>query len=345
MKTSLAYIDEAVSEALAHEKKTPSIPTTVRERAAQAGLAVVAGFSFKDEAAERRVLDDASAQRRSVVVQYLKHRGAVAATLNRLGITPLAIVPKTAWERICKESDLYRLAPDKKGEVRVSNAMARKSASFGETALVCAAIGLCVLVGAVTGVLLYTTASFQWWSSAVLGAAVGASWFIVEAFICGFNDGAVAERLERVLAKAYISYKVKGSWAKQLHGLLPDGISPGMSTLSARLVLPQPPDDVAATLLKAKSLELKVAAVADAISFSESTAEIYGREIDRFANEVKTGKPTGPYRGYASFEEWLEKCPIIYCEHESAVAIIAQFGDFPIERQVVDMVVKSEFLI
>ena len=108
---------------------------------------------------------------------------------------------------------------------------------------------------------------------------------------------------------------------------------------TATLILPDPPADVARTLTKAVKLKLKVAAVADAISFVETPAEIV-----RLA-KVDDRDLWAQARGYEDFKDWVKRDPIVFYEHGTATAIIAQFGDFPIEKEVVDGVIASNSLI
>lgn len=100
----------------------------------------------------------------------------------------------------------------------------------------------------------------------------------------------------------------------------------------ATLILPDPPEDVAATLRKAAglNLQLKVAAVAEAISFVEKPSEIVRQSS-------KNGKDLwAQAQGYADYADWVKRDPIVFAEFGGATAIIAQFGDFPVEKEVVD---------
>lgn len=108
---------------------------------------------------------------------------------------------------------------------------------------------------------------------------------------------------------------------------------------TATLVLPNPPADVVEILIKAQSRKLQVAAVADAIRLLESPSELVAHtaftERDLWARA----------QGYADMADWVKRDPIVYTEEGTATAIIAQFGEFPIEKQVVDFVVASGKLI
>jgi hypothetical protein len=96
--------------------------------------------------------------------------------------------------------------------------------------------------------------------------------------------------------------------------------------------LPTPPEDVVETLKKIAVLPgIKVAAEPGAVGFSKSPTEIIAERMR---------------------EEWEEEAreaariraldPIIYLEEGPAVAIVAQFGDFPMEKALVDAVVSRQ---
>ena len=113
-----------------------------------------------------------------------------------------------------------------------------------------------------------------------------------------------------------------------LRRMFPGGVSPEEG-LGATLVMPIPPADVADVLLKARGLDLKVATVAEAISFKETPSQLYWR--------------------VRSYEEAVARAlrddPIIYFEQGTAVCVLAQFGDFPIELALVARVLEAEVLM
>jgi hypothetical protein len=127
-----------------------------------------------------------------------------------------------------------------------------------------------------------------------------------------------------------IEWLAQNDWTAFLRRLFPNGesVSPSFG-YPATLVMSIPPADVAETLLKAKDLDLWVATVAEAVSFKETPSELY--------------------RHVRSMEEAVAKMlrddPIIYFERGCAVAVLAQFGDFPIELQVVNRILSAEQLM
>lgn len=120
--------------------------------------------------------------------------------------------------------------------------------------------------------------------------------------------------------------------------MFPQGISL-LRGPSATLVLPDPPADVAETLVKAQSFKLTVAAVPDAIRFAETMGEL------RTSSNTSAKDLWAQDQGYADYADWIKRDPIIFTEQGSAVAVLAQFGEFPIEQQIVDAVVHSDGLL
>lgn len=104
--------------------------------------------------------------------------------------------------------------------------------------------------------------------------------------------------------------------------------------VEATLVLPPPPADVAEILCKAVKLStaIKVAAVAEAISFAESPFDL----LDRHRKDLEEDRLRELAR---------QSDPIVYTEYGTATAVIAQFGEFPIEKEVVDAVVEAQGFI
>lgn len=132
-KTSLTYIDEAAGEAIARERETPTLPPEIHEKARRASLQVIAGFKVVDVAAEGKVVDENRIARAKRLDGYCRHREEVRQILGKIGIRPLAILPKAAWNRICAESRLFRLYPNKEGRVLLSDSLVDKSKAFAET--------------------------------------------------------------------------------------------------------------------------------------------------------------------------------------------------------------------
>lgn len=150
-------------------------------------------------------------------------------------------------------------------------------------------------------------------------------------------QGVKGKLLGNITPEQQIEHYAKHNWAELMgkffpNGEQPSGDGPVITWNHATLVMPVPPDDVAQVLLKAQNFPLQVATVADAIGFKESMGQLLKAEQAKIEEEIR-------------YREWLRNDPIVYTEEGSATAIIAQFGDFPIEKDVVDFVVASDHLI
>src|SRR5271155_5860490 len=103
-----------------------------------------------------------------------------------------------------------------------------------------------------------------------------------------------------------IDKKAKEDWKWFLNAMFPDRTSLDLSAYyKATLILPDPPEDVAAILCKAQKISLKVAAVAEAISFVETPSEIVKR------SSVTAKDLWAQARGYADHADWVKRDPIV----------------------------------
>lgn len=291
MVTDLTYIDSVLNLEVQRRATEPTLNEAQRSVAAEKSRKVIAGFSIHDEEAERAYLDGLISKRKQIIEKFRQDRTAVRGKLAALGVTPLAVCPLAAWQRICRDSGLYVLCPDRNGQVGIA-----RHAFDGLTD------------AQIDGVAPTEVESSSW-------------------------TGMFSLPTPR-----YHTYLTPDALLRRY---FPDGVSVDDSYVKATVILPTPPQDVAEILCKVQALPLKVAAVAEAISFAETPRQLKDRE----AVLRRAGRPHWERAGYSSYQEWLEKCPIVFTEHGDAAAIVAQFGTFPIEKQVVDTVVASDGLI
>lgn len=276
MQTDLAYIDDVADMAVnARLTKASQISSANRDDIRSKAHRTVAGFKVFDEDAEKRLLDEQIARQKRAVDAFIADRGEMRDRLGAAGITPLAVLPSLAWERICVAADLFRLYPNAEGRVG------------------------------------FDKAAFD-----------------------GFKkpkNRYMSDPLDRV------------AWLHVLRAMFPkhESLTTERSRYAfeaspclADLVLPEPPQDVVDILLLADKgkIMMRTAAVAEAIQFRQSRHELRDRNEKHQAAETRR-------------IDALKADPIIYTEHKSVTAIIAQFGDFPIEKEVVDRVVEADDFI
>lgn len=265
MKTNFAYIDDVMERAVAAEGAEPTILLKDRDAATKNARKLIGGFRVFDKETENKELDLLIAKRKEIVERFRQDRATIRNNLQTAGITPLAICPKSAWHKICRQAGLFIFSPDSKNRV-------------GFTPL----------------------GQKQWTAHTITKFA-------------------------------------KNDWKAFLNLLFPDGVAENSAT-RATLILPDPPADVAEILIKAQKFTLAVAAVPEAIRFAETPAELLqasSNPKDLWAQE----------QGYADYADWVKRDPIIFTQHGSAIAVIAQFGEFPIEKQIVDAVVSTKDLL
>lgn len=336
MRTDLAYINDTMEMEVAAEERgeRKSIQSEPRP------VTRIKGFAMPEEVT--RPLEEAgyAALRKDVVGKYRKNAADLRVKLMVAGITPLAVIPHKAWHALCQASGLYLLSPDPQNRVQLlTDKIDELRRSYeGPEWLIGA---LCMALGAALvcwiGVLLG-----WWYEFGVIGipfAALGVGIFGLHA---GHDLSAkvIGERRFRRRVACYLAGK---TWGQILHDLAPthrlwDG------QLSVEVDLPAPPIEVARIIMQAQraSFHLQVAAEAGAISLRGGVDELF-------------------VKGYAELlarEEAIRRDPIIFVEStsenyygyhyrqdEDAVAILAQFGDFPIEKEVVDRVVAGRSVI
>jgi hypothetical protein len=105
-----------------------------------------------------------------------------------------------------------------------------------------------------------------------------------------------------------------------------------------RITLPQPPQDVMETILKAQAFKPQTVAVYDAISYADGAEKVL---VDALALYRKN--KSIQEAAERQYREWIRD-PIVYVEQNGVVAVIAQFGDFPIEADILNQFTAATFL-
>lgn len=119
-------------------------------------------------------------------------------------------------------------------------------------------------------------------------------------------------------------------------------------TTMIRVGFPEPPLDVQQVLHKARKLELKVAAVPEAILFAEDPVPVVARHLKKIEDAKEQDRKQVEARR-RELEEARKRAlrydPIIYTEFGTAAAVIAQFGDFAIEKKIIEAIAHSQYLV
>lgn len=332
-RTSLAAVEDTFAAAINREDRAPVIPAAVIKAADQARMAVIGGFSVRDDAEHEKLLDQARSERWAALGKYREDRATAIVELGKAGVVPLAVVPAMAWRRLLRESGLYRLTPSG-GKTCISMEFGRPMYSDATRRMNWAGLAQILIVATVAISLAMVAVMFYDWHMVTYGAAGIA---VVVGIICAvyfFWNGETEgwAWMHRQFMRPATQRFAALPWKEQLQSFFPDGKSTERGRMVG-IILPDPPPEVAATLLKLKDRQLNVSVVPDAFAFDATPEQLIWQERhERVAAERERLRA-------------LREDPIIDVEFGSAVAIVAQFGDFPIEQQTLERVVNSEHLV
>jgi hypothetical protein len=309
--SSLALIHNAAGAAL---QNPPQNRKVIRQ---------VAGFDVEDEVPYAP---------QDVVQTFSQDAEALRASLSAAGITPLAVLPLVWWKQIVAKSKLLDFAPASNGTVAVRVTDHVTEIKNGWTpyfAFVGFSFALTLVAGAI---LLAADSSFNWSLSNFGIITLSLLWSMSLSSFLYWRKRARAE----IVAGFYTA--MRGGNNKLLFSIL-DTAGNSYQTRNVGVTLPLPPANVVDILLKAERAQVKmrVAAVPEAVTLAQSPRQL-------IANGLRSEwEADALARREARARAWREfvNDPIIYVVHGSAVAVIAQFGNFPIEQRIVDEVVKG----
>lgn len=338
-RSNLALLDRAVQGAVAFE-----LGDGAHDKTALAELGVVpqrtrtiAGLKVVSNAARDAEVDSNAAKMTDKLLRYRADRELVIGKLKRVGVEPIAVLPLTAWERICDSTGLYRFMP-KGDQVRFSASNLLKQAEDYARAKADEwhrrhrVFTLCAFGVWIVAIALCT----------FMGYSVHGGWYIPAGcfFFCGLSilaspEGGLMDSRPRDIEAARIrelvaEHEKNGTLFKELW---PDLKEPENGE-NIRIALPEPPTDVQERLIAAERarLPLNIAVVGDAIAFKEPVADVLVGIRGKYWDEVER-------------LEALNRDPIAYVIEGTAVAIIDQYGEFPIEKDVINKVINSEHLV
>jgi hypothetical protein len=337
-KTNLMTIDRAFNADLEARQEGKCLPTAVIKDLDSVGHRRIGGFSVPDP-------DLRAAKQNSYVqgiMSYASGRAAMLSTLEKAGITALAVLPKAAWDTICKRSELLTLSPDSEGHVYSSGAPfdnARKEANdtiqtFQAFQIAIGSV-LCGVAFALA-ILSYNDIAYasifstlgHFTKFVLLSALMSIPGLILNLILegaMGIGSKLVYRRI--VVGRLLKSFNfIQSVFDRTDHGKYAFGVT-----------LPQPPKDVAEVLLKAAKVaaenryEMRTAAVMEAVHFTPSIADVYHKNDEVRSQEEEAARIAA------------SRDPIVTLEKNGIVVVIAQFGDFPIEQKVLEEVTQKEY--
>jgi hypothetical protein len=317
-KSSLARIEQASTDFLT----TPVMKT-------ESGR--VGAFRI----AATTVVDDRWA---SATESFSRYAGHLREGLKTAGIEPLAVIPHAFWKRIVEDSGLYDFRLENEPQIPLFTSWLRAEAPSTNAV----GWGLFSLPGTVFTLLavgLTDWFHFAWWGNALLAALLAvmttaAILVSYGAFCFKVLDIHPDYPIATICAAIYLRNKDRREIMRRM-------VNKGASYCNQKvnIELPEPPADVQEVLRKSQNLphvELRVTATADAISFSHTVDQIVATEIAQAAIDRQIEA--------ARLREMARQDPIIYAVLGTAIAVIGQFGEFPIEDDVVERAISIETL-
>jgi hypothetical protein len=279
----------------------------------------IGGFRVPDAKKREAVM----AQRKRQIDNYNETRSALEQKLAGLDVKPLAILPTKIWKRICEESGLYRFTPNAFSMVPVNTSFLKR---FQFAALILSiTLWGGIAAGEITRIILFTKHASTINNVAtfiLLAATVVTVVVFTNIEPNGFIkvDGWITCQLTRILD--WWPHK----WVMKM--FFPDRENVATSTVLAPIEFPTPPAKVVAILQRIASLRPSVAVVAEGFQFTAPPSKILRKQVENHTQR--------------RIRAWAERPdPIIYVEHGHVTAIVAQFGDFPIEREIVQRVANN----
>lgn len=325
----LKYIDDVVETELEREYQGDrglTVPAPVRLH----GFAVPAEVQVPQHQAGELT------HKRQAIDGYRKRAADLRVKLMERGITPLAVLPREAWHRLCDEYELFRLYPDAHGKQSFNADVVtrlRVVPAIVTLGKFCTIIGATLLAALTSWLALGFFGVFERdpmnpWLIGVIGAAL----FTAVAATITVNETVDS----RVFRRNVDRYFATRTWPEILRDVLyPEYQYSHFNRLELRL--PDPPKEVAEIIVALRGLTPYVAAEAAAIEIT-NLRDVFNSE--RLSQIEAERMPRGGD-------------PIIYVEQRydgdvprgnDAVAIIAQYGDFPMEKEVIDCVVAGKIV-
>lgn len=337
MKGNLALLDRAVQGAIAHELGDGEHdPIALAELGvAPARMRSVAGLRVISNAARDAEFDKNAAKLHDGLLRYRADRQLVVEKLKRVGVEPLAVLPLTAWERICDATKLFRFTPSG-NTVRCDTRVLHQEAQ-AELAKLPVSTGLKIfwslcLLALLAGVTLVTRSNLAEYGNAFDKWAIFPYFAVsmVMFLVWGAGSAIAVTESDNSQQSAAAMATVLGRHTEDgtlLELLWPNYREPDQGDAVA-ISLPDAPSDVQEKLvaLERARLTMRIAVVKEAIGVD---GKLQGAIIGKFVEAM----------------EALKRDPIVFVREGTAVAIIAQFGDFPIEKEVIEKVINSEHLV
>lgn len=326
-KTNLAYINDAFDNVAGAD-----LLKWARDKSTK----VIGGFRLVDEEAARKAMTTVRGDRTT----FLKDREILKEKMEKEGINALAFVPRKAWDEICRRSKLLTIHPDSDGAIRISDQCvkdARNLVKKVETGLFCLFMTFAAILPTWSMYYIFNHhPGLPSWTE----PDVGGFWFlmavaaIMSCFGMMFLLAAFGGKNGDFLwFRDMMSSFLIRQWAKNSRKL-GQYITTDFAGMLVPVRLPLPPVDMAEILLKAQKFALSVTAVPEAVKFVGVDKILLGENV----------RVSGIEEEIEATRRALRADPIVMTSYNDVLAVIVQFGDFPIEKEVIDLVAKIDYM-
>ncbi|MEX0918092.1 MAG: hypothetical protein WDZ93_02960 [Candidatus Paceibacterota bacterium] len=262
------------------------------------------------------------AKLRADIDQYERDARALRDKLTKIGVEPLALIPRGAWDAIRKQYDLFEFGFNENGSV---NAAMPDFIPITERLFTLNIVYVCLALGVVFVAPVSIDSFFgpmSGWVQVMLGTtlAFAAVIFLFKGLPSSYNP--------RRVVRAYLRGK---SHLDLLRDLFPGNRTPADAVAKLTINLPTPPQQVAEkiVLLDKNGVDFFVTAEPDAVEFVPKI-DVQLREI---AQPVLR-------REMVRFSDLFD--PIVHVNQGDAIAIVAQYGPFLLEAAAIERILTEE---
>lgn len=349
----LKYMHDRVEQAICQEENTEVVTASALAAIGNVTPRSLCGFELPADMVRNDQIVRDRAARRVRIASYRDGAARLRQQLASIGIEPIAIITAKAFDRLVAEMGLFMLRPTESGTVDVDRTDILALRGYGAAPVGKLVVGCVVAVTFVTLVLAFRAWGWTIGDDPFRFSFAAALIPMATVLVWGFA-GACREKIEaRGFAKRAQAWVRTLSWEQMLvalshrhHGTPTRAFYPpnfeGYGAFQRTIVLPTAPADVIdkvcrilrfnATTKENHGLgSIHIAAEASAISFRDGLKGLFDLEA---------------IEAQLAWEARVAADPILFLRgYGDVVAVIAQYGDLPDERETVDRIVNSEHLL